>query len=675
VDSLSLPEGEAVVLDLVAGRLFFVRTKPHNWSETSGVQIPFQIGDSGIEYLELPPLKDRRFVKWVQLYADHILLLSTKQIASTKKDSKSSNGSDANVFADGGSASEPLRLEGIYDLRTNRIETLPQIIKELEIGNLLINSTGQILCELYSSDIALPKIVVLKPTWKREQEGFFGSVPVTHLSNQADAFKKTASETFLTQLTQMENGIAFESTADSTPRLDGSQTKDYGLLLLSGLLRSLEDLDPVPANEVWLKYRNYLKLYLEDLSPIEKDEFLEKLAVAMTRSIRRDSHFLPIPESKLANTILAAIKPWFGIKSKIRTDFFLESWNTTTRATPYILASESFRVSSNQFVQGNFKFFGMQISELYPIATPSVTMNHRYQIQTETNEFTLNINVRSEPRKSQHQKEQTSLPYQALRKDGRLTGLFVISPNLYSDESLVRKILSYYQGEGFYFGMPSLQWADNTTGMKDFIANAYFFPREIQNVEDGKAWLSEKIGSGEIDYLVKESHSAGSDVFLEVDKANRLLIGRKLGLTGFSEVVYILYPNVASTSIEHVTPKELNSWLLQRQRNQGSEFVFINSSCWSTSKAVLELSYDNTGLLLEIPTNELTPTFNNKVDDPERNLIESIRQGKNYQEMRAAMNHLKSAPFLLPNEPNYDRDVWQRLEGGALQYEFNITVK
>lgn len=655
---IDLTDGRTLLLEPMTNRLLVLTA---DGTDASNGNPPLLI--------DLPSLPGRVYHQILRL-DEHQFLIHSRAISPTRKEPSLI---EPNRLASNSESAVPHHLEGVFDLRNQHYYDFPEIIKSLDIRASTINNKGQILFSLYSEDDSTTDSLVRLTLPPKGADSFFGTTP---LSAPKVFENPVRPEHFLTLIAQREKSFAnLEENNEALANLN-LPSPQHGRFLLDSLMGKIKRSDPLLASQLWSQYQPLLFSYFLGVTEPQKEEVLEKLAVTMTESLRRESNFTTIPASKLANTLLSRLKLLFGINTEPRRDFFLEAITNSHLATPYIIASEPFEILRDPLAKSSF-YFGIQITQAgfiftYPDSTP-----FSFELQTKESTVTVAGNARSTT-KNLSQKGQASLPYAKLRNDGRLTGVFVVSPNLNIPfEGLIRKIFQYYTSKGFLFGMPTLRSPEDNKGLQDWLSRSYLFPRSPYRVSDGKAWLKEKLASGEIDYLFKESHSAGSDTVLELAKSNYLLVGRKPGLLGYTEMVYILYPSQQDSNgdvTDFLSSSELNEWLVERKKKNGAEFVFVNSSCWSTSKAVQELTHDTSGLLIEIPTFELIPTFSNKIDNPERNLLESLRQEKDYQSMREAMKTLKKSPFILPNEPQYDRDIWQQLQGGALEYQFEFKT-
>ena len=228
-------------------------------------------------------------------------------------------------------------------------------------------------------------------------------------------------------------------------------------------------------------------------------------------------------------------------------------------------------------------------------------------------------------------------------RDKHLTGLLMLSKNLKTDTNEVfNEYKEYYEGEGFTFTEKS------SIPSKEFI--------------------HKKLASGEVDYLFKEAHSLGDDRNLvELSEESTLLTGTKALPEGREEVFYILKPETSTSAF--VANAEFGRWIQERAKipNAG-EIIYLNMSCSSDSKACREFTAAKSPLFTVIYSVSSTNWFLNNPNWPPYVLIDGIRRGKSYAQIRAGVAESVTAArgrgikpadnrYVYPFQPEYKNQL------------------
>lgn len=428
------------------------------------------------------------------------------------------------------------------------------------------------------------------------------------------------------------------------------------------------------SRDGWRWYLSFMQPSLTSLSKTEKESLMDLVAITVSEQARKNFAFQEVSTSKMANIVLEMIKPFFGEESKGRTDFSLRQIGSS--AEPIVLATGP--IDQDPGTKTSFGFYAKTLDTI-TVGTDTPTHfdlqwthnNKKWRVQGSAKTVSLQglINKNSAP------------PYEKLWADHQLVGAFILSSNLVDGfENLARRILEYYRGQGFSFGVPKIKAPENSPSVLFTLQNLYLFPFAAKQVNDPKAWLGEKIASGEIDYWVKEAHAGGSDEVIWLAKNNELLEGSKTLANGQTEKVYILYPKELDPKMGgHEIPirdQDYANWFKARERNRGNDLVYINASCWSDSRAKQELIAARSPLLHQIATTASTSTFANKVENHERLVIDSLRHGKSYQQMRDGLEAIKGSanPFIFPSDSEYESRIWNNLQN-ALDYNFELSAE
>ncbi len=235
--------------------------------------------------------------------------------------------------------------------------------------------------------------------------------------------------------------------------------------------------------------------------------------------------------------------------------------------------------------------------------------------------------------------------YSAMWKDKAFTGVHLIgSSDKKNGLDAYTHLRKYYEEKGFKF-------------KDDFV-----------EVPDLPEFLKKKIESNEADYMMKHAHSDGDNKNLvEMDKQSWYIKGTLEYTEGNKEEVYLIWPNGHKHETVKVPNANFGEWLRKREANGGSEFAYVNGSCWSVQKAVPEMMEANTPLLLEVASTTSNYFFRNHEEHGEQILLTAIREAKSFEEIRQAMKknpHYAKGEgnnFVFPDEPKYKETVQDKL--------------
>ncbi len=234
--------------------------------------------------------------------------------------------------------------------------------------------------------------------------------------------------------------------------------------------------------------------------------------------------------------------------------------------------------------------------------------------------------------------------YSSLWKNNHLRGLVIVGANMENQltDKTVNEYLAYYLREGFQFNRP-------------------------EEVEDLPELLAERVkGKEQAQYFIKEAHADEDEQNLfELYKRAKVLRGtrKKDGRTEEIEIAYSL----GEGETVKLPDKTFGDWLQRREQGGGGQFVFLNSSCWSVSKAIQEISSAYSPILLDIPATTTMDTFVEKKSNVMRVIVEGIRHQRTYGQMRQSMNDdpeyksKSSNVFIFPDEDAYKTKILDKL--------------
>lgn len=227
------------------------------------------------------------------------------------------------------------------------------------------------------------------------------------------------------------------------------------------------------------------------------------------------------------------------------------------------------------------------------------------------------------------------------REDFR--GLIVVGSNMgpSSTENVVQEYLEYYTEEGFEFEV-------------------------AEEIKDTRAFIKSRVaGTERAHYFVKEAHSDGDEKNLfRISNSGKILRGVRTLENGKKEYVDIVYPGKDyQTSL--LSNSDFGEWMQHRDKSGGSELVYLNSSCWSATKATFEIAAAKTPKLINIPTTTLMTTFTNREGNVMHTAIDGLRKEQSYAEIREKMkmdptyDNKTGNVMIFPDEPDYELRIRQ----------------
>jgi hypothetical protein len=224
-------------------------------------------------------------------------------------------------------------------------------------------------------------------------------------------------------------------------------------------------------------------------------------------------------------------------------------------------------------------------------------------------------------------------------KNGRQTGLILVGNNLgdFAPE-LIGQYKEYFEQNGFKFA-------------------------KQQNIPDIKTFMKKAVSEGELDYVVKEAHALGDDsVLVKLTLDGAILTGTKALADGKQEVIYLFLPEKTkqdSFQSERLEYKEFAEWINNRAKKQDpSSLIYLDTSCHGISCIQKFTTLAQNPLLIGVGANRLVETFVNEANDPVGLLMDGIRNGKSFQEIRSNQA-IQDAGYLFPDQAEW-RSVFEQ---------------
>lgn len=330
-------------------------------------------------------------------------------------------------------------------------------------------------------------------------------------------------------------------------------------------------------------YFTALRPFLERTPKGKIEEIVDTITEGFKNQVMREA--LPLAdvfESKVYKTVRHSFSENFGLNEKPLTDLTVAQANDELT----LLA-----VGSHGIEGGTKTRFGIDYREIRKYPVPSDVKPDTLIADTEVSwihngeKFTAKVVAKTSHRTMDDIVKFTEAPdYARLLKDKKLTTAVVTGSNLFSDSA---DVLGEY--------------------LQAFKDRGYKFEKDV-HIPDLYAFLQEKLSSGEIDLFIKEAHSDGDEKNLfRIFKTSELKVGRKKLPNGEEEVVYLVYPSPGATGSEAnettklISNSEFGEWMRAREKSD-VPLYYLNSSCWSNTKAKAEIQAAASPALVEIPS-------------------------------------------------------------------------
>ncbi len=376
-----------------------------------------------------------------------------------------------------------------------------------------------------------------------------------------------------------------------------------------------------------------------NLDDTQKESLAATGAFGLTESTADSNEGRDIFPSKIYKFSYHNLKKLFNLPYRDLTDMTLRREGDKLFLTKLTLDSSGGNSRSKQVAGG----FGVENVEEISVSNvenaKNLAVEKRWEYKGKT--YRTKIDLKMEEFNKSIVTTKAGPDYSSMWKDGEFRTVVVAGANLggHLTESTMGQYISYYTSQGFEMGTPSD--IDN-------------FPKYLESKTKAK-------GKGQMDVFIKEAHSDGDEKNLfRISEKAKIVIGKKKTPKG-EELVEIIYP-VPSSSVQ-LSNREFGEWMQKRDAEGGGELLYLNSSCWSKSKAVYEVGAAATDKLLNIPTTTTMQVFYDHPKNPMRITLDSIRNGKNFSDIRTNLKEDegfssgKKNKFIFPDEEDYKSQI------------------
>ncbi len=183
-------------------------------------------------------------------------------------------------------------------------------------------------------------------------------------------------------------------------------------------------------------------------------------------------------------------------------------------------------------------------------------------------------------------------------------------------------------------------------------------------IPDTKKYFSENFSGAEpMDIFIKEAHSSGDEKNLMSISRSSTVYRIEKTHAEYKEVVEIVVPYLASAKSELISNQEFGLWMQQRKHALNLELIYLNTSCWSDHKAVLEVVAANTNLLVIIPSISITTYLNAYDRNGTYQLVDGFRKMLTYEQIKdqlyAYLDRSKHTTdrYIFPGQPEYKKRI------------------
>ena len=221
--------------------------------------------------------------------------------------------------------------------------------------------------------------------------------------------------------------------------------------------------------------------------------------------------------------------------------------------------------------------------------------------------------------------------YEDIWKDGTLNGVILISDNLASSDTVTDNYINYFSRNGYKFE------PGKTVGTASFVESTF--------------------SENEVDFAIKEAHSAGSDRFFTSSSRSTLLVGEKDLGNNRKERIQILSP-IRGGGFVSFNNRMLAESISRRNRES---FLYFNTTCRSEGAAKNEIAAVGSKRITVIPSKSGVRTFTNQQPSGIRYILDTLRVGGSYQDIRNRMTELDSNfesrgkdRFIFPDDRDYE---------------------
>jgi hypothetical protein len=211
-----------------------------------------------------------------------------------------------------------------------------------------------------------------------------------------------------------------------------------------------------------------------------------------------------------------------------------------------------------------------------------------------------------------------------------------------------------------------------------YLKQQKFTISEPVEIVDALAFLKDGISGkkDKIDFFLKEAHSDGDYRNLFSINKKMFLVRAKFQHAEYLEVIDLMYHDGSYNAV-YISNQEFGAWLKIRETEKlGGQFIYLNTSCSSYTKAAAELGTAAAKDLVVIPSSTSVYTFSTSQDNSTYYLFDGIRKMLAFSEIAKLIKGLKGT-YIFPMEESYKSLVIKNINAGfetsSKVYKINVN--
>lgn len=389
----------------------------------------------------------------------------------------------------------------------------------------------------------------------------------------------------------------------------------------------------------------YMRDYIQILTPADKDEIASDMGTLLAESISHgNSELRNVFFSTLDWMSTQKVKSLLGLPKTALTD--IVTMNEGGLFKVYLIGTDEILnndiLATAQLTRTTGGFFGLGPGYLAGTAEATTKVDWLH------GEDSLTSEIKVFKRPSDFVVPAVTGPNKVqLLEDGIYHGLVVIGSNI-NLELLNRtrdNYLSYLEQNKFTIGQP----------------------QEIQNPLE---YIGKGIsGDGEkIDYMVKEAHSDGDYRNLFSINKKMFMVRATLQRDGYKEIIDLMYHD-GSYAPQFISNQMLSDWMKARDAKKGGQFIYLNTSCSSSSKAAAELGAAESSNLVIIASASSVYTFSTDQTNSSYYLFDGIRKMLDFTTIAELIKNNRGV-YIFPHQEQYKTSIVNNINKG-----FDISSK
>lgn len=145
------------------------------------------------------------------------------------------------------------------------------------------------------------------------------------------------------------------------------------------------------------------------------------------------------------------------------------------------------------------------------------------------------------------------------------------------------------------------------------------------------------------------------------------LVRAQLQHSDYLEIIDLLYHD-DSYDAEFISNQKFGEWLSERENKyDGGQFIYLNTSCSSYTKAAAELGTAASSLLTVVASTTSVYTFSTSPQNSTFQLFEGIRKMLSFEEISKSIQGLKGT-YVFPLQSDYKTYVLDSINAGYITH-------